>query len=67
MNIKQLRKQLRSIGINKEQAEAGTSEGYPAVWVRWNGQEEVFTGLDETDPNDIALTKLARFKDSKLG
>jgi hypothetical protein len=66
MNIKQLRKQLKSIGITKAQADAGTSEGYPAVWVRWNGQEEVFTGLDANDPNDIALIKLEKFKDSKL-
>jgi hypothetical protein len=67
MNIKQLRKQLRDIGINKAQAGFGTSEGYPAVFVRWNGQEEVFTGLDTNDPDDIALIKLEKFKDSNLG
>lgn len=62
MSHKNLRKQLAELGINKAQANAGTSEGYPAIWLRWNGDEEVFTGgLD-----DEYTRRLSRFKDSNL-
>lgn len=64
--VQKLRKQLAKLGINKAQAEAGTSEGYPAIWVRWNGDSEVFTGCDELNPNDPMAARVERFEDSKL-
>ncbi len=69
--LNKLRKQLASLGINKAQANAGTSEGHPAIFVRWNGDEEVFTGYADNydaDPRDreCAERRLSRFKDSNL-
>lgn len=61
-----LRKQLSRLGINKAQAEAGTSEGNPAIWLRWNGDNEVFTGCDELNPNDPMAARVERFGDNKL-
>jgi len=64
--IKTLRNQLSKLGVNKAQADAGTSEGYPAVFVRWNGDEEVFTGYDAMNPYDVNAERVARFADDKL-
>ena len=71
MSVKSLRKQLSNLGINEAQAENMTSEGHPAIMVRWNGDEEVFTGYDDTydaDPRDAeyAEQRLSRFKDSNI-
>lgn len=71
MSHKNLRKQLSNLGINKAQAANITSEGNPAVLVRWNGDEEVFTGYadgHDADPREAEYAKqrLARFQDSNL-
>lgn len=63
---KQLKKQLKQMGITKAIASTGTSEGYPAVFLSWNGDHEVFTGANEMDPNDYAARRVERFKDSNL-
>lgn len=64
--FKDLRKKLSKLGINKAQAEAGTSEGHPAIWLRWNGDSEVYTGHDEMNPFDPMADRVARFEDSNL-
>lgn len=69
--FKNLRKQLTQLGINKAQAESITSEDYPAVMVRWNGDKAVFAGYADgydADPLDAeyAEQRLSRFKDSNL-
>lgn len=67
--IKKLRKQLKEMGINKAQGESMTTEGYPAIMVRWNGDEEIFTGIDPLgDPglNEYTEQRLERFKDENL-
>jgi len=66
MNTKQLKKQLKQMGITKAIASVGTSEGYPAVFLRWNGKEEVFTGVDSLNPHDPMAARVERFKDSNL-
>jgi hypothetical protein len=66
VSIKKLRNQLKSLGINKAQADAGTCEGKPAVWLRWNGDEEVFTGVATDNPFDPMVSRIERFEDSKL-
>lgn len=45
-----------------------TSEGYPAIKVRWNGDEQIFTGYDELNPFDEEMVKARfdRFKDENL-
>ncbi len=64
--IQNLRKQLSKLGVNKAQADAGTSEKYPAIFVRWNGDEEVFTGCDPLNPYDANAERVSRFADDKL-
>ena len=66
MNANQLKKQLKKMGITKAVAAVGTSEGYPAVFLRWNGDKEVFTGANENDPFDPMASRVSRFEDSKL-
>ena len=66
MNTRQLKQQLKQMGITKAVAGVGTSEGYPAVFLRWNGDEEVFTGADENNPFDPMASRVSRFEDSKL-
>ncbi len=66
MNAKQLKKQLKQMGITKAVAGIGTSEGHPAVFLRWNGDKEVFTGANDLDPNDPMAIRVERFKDNKL-
>ena len=63
-----LRKQLSKLGINKAQAHTMTTEGYPAIKVRWNGDEEIFTGYDELNPFDEEMVeaKFGRFKDENI-
>ncbi len=64
--VQNLRNQLSKLGVNKAQADAGTSEGYPAIFVRWNGDEEVFTGYDPLNHYDVNAERVARFADDKL-
>ena len=66
--LNKLRKQLSDLGINKAQADAGTSEGSPVIFVRWNGDEETFSGYNELDPfeEEIVEARLERFKDSNI-
>lgn len=71
MAIRKLRQQLAGLGINNAQADAGSCDGYPAIFIRWNGDEEVFTGYADgydADPRnaEMAEQRLARFKDSNL-
>lgn len=64
--VQNLRNQLSKLGVNKAQAEAVKSEGHPAVMVRWNGSEELFTGYDVTNPYDTNKERVTRFSDDKL-
>jgi hypothetical protein len=66
MNARKLVKQLKQMGITKAVSSTGTSEGYPAVFLCWNGDEEVFTGSNEHDPSDPMSRRVERFQDSKL-
>lgn len=66
MNAKQLVKQLKKMGITKAVSHTGMSAGYPAVFLRWNGDEEVFTGSNELDPFDPMTVRAERFRDDKL-
>lgn len=66
MTAKQLKNQLKQMGITKAVAGVGTSEGNPCVFLRWNGREEVFTGADEMNPFDTMAKRVESFKDSNL-
>jgi hypothetical protein len=66
MNTKKLLNQLKEMGISRAVSGKGTSEGYPAIFLRWNGDSEVFTGCDMLNPNDPEAARVERFKDSKL-
>lgn len=66
---KTLAAQLQKLGITKAVGDYGTSEGYPAIYLRWNGESEAFCGYDELNPLDEEETrrKLDRFMDKNLG
>jgi hypothetical protein len=66
MNAKQLKKQLEEMGITRAIESVGTSEGYPAIFLRWNQDTEVFTGADLLDPDDPMAARVERFKDENL-
>ncbi len=46
MNHKQIRKQLEQMNINEAAAEDMNTSGNAAVMLRWNGQEQVFAGIE---------------------
>lgn len=62
--IQKIRKNLASFGINKAQADAGTCEGRPAVFLRWNGNEDVVT--DSTPDEVIEHRYVPRYADENL-
>lgn len=65
--VKQLKQELKSVGINKAIAGTGTAYGSPAVILRWDGDEEFYAGLDWSDPDSYAAkTLIARFADRNL-
>ena len=68
MRKTKLQAQLNEMGINKAYAGVGTSEGWPVVFLKWNGQEDIFGGYD--DDNLLAQMeteqRLSRFKDENL-
>jgi len=66
MNETQLKKQLAGMGITKAVCCVGTSEGLTAVFLRWDGREEIFTGMDELNPLDPSAARVESFKDSNL-
>jgi len=65
-----LRKQLAEMGITKAAANEGTSEGYPVIFLRWNGRDDVYTGIigNEMDPmaQEITEQRFIQFKDENL-
>jgi hypothetical protein len=64
--IKQLKNQLKEMGITKAIETTGQSEGYPAVFLRWGKDTEVFTGADPLDPDDPMARRADRFRDDRL-
>jgi hypothetical protein len=46
MSRKQMLSHLKSLGINEAVADkAASTEGNPAILLRWNGREEYYTGF----------------------
>ena len=70
MKIKDIKQQLNDMGISEAIASTGTVDGSLAAFLRWNGDEEYYTGADLPEgwhPDlQIASERLAKFKDENL-